>query len=157
MSLLKRLFGLDATASLEQAGKYAKLGKLAMARLELEEALTVIPLADQEMRQKVNVELDRILQLEQADVMGKVEEALKMGDSQKARYFLNVALSRHEAGSAEHQQLLERLRTIPESPEEAQLEDELDSFLRAEVGVNFLDRQRKLEFWKSGFPPYKEE
>jgi len=25
------------------------------------------------------------------------------------------------------------------------------------VGISFLDRQRALEFWKSGFPPYKEE
>jgi tetratricopeptide (TPR) repeat protein len=157
MSLLKRLFGLDATQALEKAAKYEKLGKLALARLELEEVLTTIPLEDHDQRQKVNAELDRLLLLEPQDAIGKAEEALNAGDPRKARYYFNVALSRLEADSAESERLQERLRAIPESEEEAQMEDGLDSMLRAEVGVNFLDRQRKLEFWKSGFPPYKEE
>jgi len=46
---------------------------------------------------------------------------------------------------------------IPEGIEEAEIEDELEAILRADVGVSFLDRQRALEFWKSGFPPYREE
>ena len=38
------------------------------------------------------------------------------------------------------------------------MENELESKLfETDAGVDFVDRQRTLEFWKSGVPPYKEE
>ena len=56
-----------------------------------------------------------------------------------------------------YDRVLAQLNSIPEDSEEAAVVDELDNALRAEVGVDYLDRQRYLEFWKSGYPPYKEE
>jgi tetratricopeptide (TPR) repeat protein len=128
-----------------------------MARLELENALEMTGLRDEAQRKQINVLLDRIAMSDQEDTEAQAEEALRNGDHQKARYYLNVALSRLEEGSSEFDRIKSKLDFIPEGIEEAEIEDELETILRADVGVSFLDRQRALEFWKSGFPPYREE
>jgi tetratricopeptide (TPR) repeat protein len=157
MSLLKTLFGFDATASLQRAEKYEKIGKLGMAKLELEEALSNLSPGERVLREEINAALDRVIQQEKQNAVVQAESALAAGDTGQARYFYQVALASQEEGAPEYQTLKEKLEALPEGEEEAKIEDELDSILRAEVGINFLDRQRKLEFWKSGFPPYKEE
>jgi len=155
--MLRRVFALDVASHLEKAEKYEQLGKLGMARLELEEALEAIGLDGTVEREKVHARLDRIQAKEQEDAESRASEALARGDQKKARYYLNVALARLTEDDADYERLLEQLNSIPQDPEEAALADELDPMLQAEVGVDFLDRQRRLEFWKSGFPPYKEE
>lgn len=157
MSLLRQLLGLDVASCLQRAEKYERIGKLRMARLELENALEMAGLRDQAQKQRINALLDRISLTEQEDAEARAEEALKEGENQKARYYLNVALSKLEEGSPEFDRIRSKLDVIPEGTEEAEIEDELETILRADVGVSFLDRQRALEFWKSGFPPYKEE
>ena len=37
------------------------------------------------------------------------------------------------------------------------MDDELENLLTDEAGVDFVERQGALEFWKSGFPPYKQD
>ena len=157
MSLIRELLGLDANSCLQRAEKYEKTGKLRMARLELENALEMTGLRDEAQRKQINVLLDRIAMSDQEGTEAQAEEALRNGDHQKARYYLNVALSRLEEGSSEFDRIKSKLDFIPEGIEEAEIEDELEAILRADVGVSFLDRQRALEFWKSGFPPYREE
>jgi tetratricopeptide (TPR) repeat protein len=157
MSLFKSLFGFDAAASLERAKKYESLGKLDMARLELEDILSNLPPGEKELRGTVNTSLDRITRLENEDFLAQAEDAHTRGEFKRARYFFNAALAYRERGTPEYSALQEKLNAIPQDLEDAGIEDELDSILRADVGINFLDRQRALEFWKSGFPPYKEE
>jgi tetratricopeptide (TPR) repeat protein len=157
MSLFKTIFGFNAATSLERAEKYEKLGKLDMARLELEEALSNLPPGEREFRETINSRLDRIVRQESEDSLAQAENALAHGEVRRARFYLNVAQARQAEGTPEYQAIQEKLNKLPQDLEEAGIEDELDSMLRAEVGINFLDRQRKLEFWKSGFPPYKEE
>ena len=157
MSLIRELLGLDVASCLQRAQKYEKIGKLRMARLELENALEMTGLRDEAQRKQINVLLDRIAMSDQEGTEAQAEEALRNGDHQKARYYLNVALSRLEEGSSEFDRIKSKLDFIPEGIEEAEIEDELEAILRADVGVSFLDRQRALEFWKSGFPPYREE
>jgi tetratricopeptide (TPR) repeat protein len=157
MSLIKRLFGLDVASYLQRAEKYEEVGKLGMARLELERALEIASLEDVAQREQINRLLDRISAKEQDDAESRAQEALQKGNRKEARYYLNVALSKLEEGSPKFHELKNRLDSIPEDIDEAKVEDELDTVLKAEVGVDFLDRQRTLEFWKSGFPPYKEE
>ena len=157
MSLIRELLGLDANSCLQRAEKYEKTGKLRMARLELENALEMVGLRDEAQRKQINALLDGISLRDQEDAEAQAEAALKNSDHQKARYYFNVALSRLEEGSSEFDRIKSKLDSIPRRIEEAESEDELETILRADVGVSFLDRQRALEFWKSGFPPYKEE
>jgi tetratricopeptide (TPR) repeat protein len=157
MSLIKRLFGFDVASYLHRAEKYEEVGKLGMARLELERALEIASLEDVSQREQVNRILDRISTKEQGDAESRAQEALQKGNNKEARYYFNVALSRLDEGSPHFHELKDQLESIPEDIEEAEAIGELDTILKAEVGVDFLDRQRSLEFWKSGFPPYKEE
>jgi tetratricopeptide (TPR) repeat protein len=157
LDLLRELLGWDVEGCLQRAEKYERIGKLGMARLELENALEVASLKNEAQRRQINERLDRILSEEQKDLESQAQDALSRGDSQRARYFLNAALSKLEEGNPEFDRVAAKLDSIPESSEEAEVEDELNVILRADVGVRFLDQQRALEFWKSGFPPYKEE
>jgi tetratricopeptide (TPR) repeat protein len=157
MSLFKTLFGFDATASMERAEKYERLGKLDMARLELEDALSNLPPGEREVRGTINAALDRIFRHEDEDSLARAEEALARGELKQARYFFNAALAHQPEGTPVYLALQEKLNAVPQDMEDAGIEDELDSTLRAEVGIDFLGRQRTLEFWKSGYPPYKEE
>ena len=157
MSFLKRLFGADVASHLARAEKYERLGKLGMARFELDRALEAVSLEDSDRREQIHVSIDRLTQREQEDAETQAREALTHGDSKKARYYLNVALSKLEEGSPAYQNLQSQLEAIPEGPEEAELEDELEVLLTPEAGIDFVERQRALEFWKSGFPPYKED
>jgi tetratricopeptide (TPR) repeat protein len=157
MSFLKRLFGLDVNEHMERANKYVQIGKLGMARLELEQCLELATVHDPKIREKVNLQLDQLTAREQVDAKARAQEALELGDTRKSRYFLNVALAKVEEGSPAYDQLMFQLNSLPEDPDERRLEEELGDILSAEAGVNFVGRQRALEFWKSGFPPYKEE
>lgn len=157
MSLFKTLFGFDAAASMERAEKYERLGKLDMAQLELEETLSNLPLGEKDLRGTINTALDRICRLGKEDSLAQAEGALARGEFKQARYFFNAALARQAEGTPDYLALQEKLNAVPQDMEDAGIEDELDSILRADVGIDFLDRQRTLEFWKSGFPPYKEE
>ncbi len=154
---MRKLFGLDAAAHSERAAKYERIGKLGMARLELEQALEAISLTDAKGREKINQSLDRLTLLEQEDAESRIDTALSHDDLKSARYYLNVALSKLDEGHPAYQRMAEILDSLPEDQEEAALVDELSDILKADVGVDFLDRQRALEFWKSGFPPYKED
>lgn len=154
---MRKLFGLDAAAHMERAGKYERIGKLGMARLELEQALETVGLGDTKGRDEINHSLDRLALLEQEDAESRAATALSQGDQKLARYYLNMALSKLEEGHPSYQRVVSKLDSLPEDPEEAALSDELSDILKADVGVDFLDRQRALEFWKSGFAPYKEE
>jgi tetratricopeptide (TPR) repeat protein len=157
MSFIRRLLGLDVTAHLQRAEQYERIGKLGMARLELEKCLEIVGADSREGREGINAKLDQLTALEQEDAEARAQEAMKAGDPRKARYYLNVALSKLEEGSPAHDSLMVQLHSLPVAPEEAQLESELEAVLRADAGVDFVDRQRTLEFWKSGFPPYREE
>jgi tetratricopeptide (TPR) repeat protein len=108
-------------------------------------------------RERINARLDQLTAKEQVDAEARAQEAVKSGDYRKARYYFNVALSRLDEGSAGFNDLMIQMNSLPEDPEEAKLDNELDTVLRTDAGVDFVDRQRTLEFWKSGVPPYKEE
>ena len=157
MSFLRKLFGMDAGAYIQRARKYEQIGKFGMARLECERAAELIEHQDPASQEELKTILDRIAAKEKEDAELSAQEALKSGDLKKARYFLNIAISKLEEGSAAYNDLLIQRNSIPEDSEEAAVEDELQSLLRTEPGVSFVDRQRTLEFWKSGFPPYKED
>jgi tetratricopeptide (TPR) repeat protein len=157
MSFIKKLFGLDVVAHLELAEKYERAGKLGMARLELERALEIGAAGSPAERERINARLAELASKEQEDGETRAQEALRAGDYRKARYYLNAALSKLEEGSPAYNNLIVQLNSLPEDPDADQLESELATVLRADAGVDFVDRQRTLEFWKSGFPPYKEE
>ncbi len=157
MSFFKKLFGLDVTSHVERAEKYERIGKLGMAKFELEQALDQVGWESNAQREQINAFLDRIELKEQEDAEARAQEALTNVDNKKARYYLNVALSKLDEESPAYDRLLAQLNRIPEEVEEAEIEDELETILRVETGVDFVDRQRALEFWKSGFPPYKED
>jgi tetratricopeptide (TPR) repeat protein len=157
MSFLRKLLGTDAGAYIQRARKYEQIGKFGMARLECERAAELIGHQDPASQSELKTILDRIAVKEKENAELGVQEALKSGDLKKARYYLNVAISKLEEGSAAYNDLLIQRNSIPEDSEEAAVEDELQSLLRSEPGVSFVDRQRTLEFWKSGFPPYKED
>ena len=157
MSFLNKLFEGDAASHLTRAEKYERLGKLGMARLELDRALEAVSWDNSIQREQIHASIDRLIKQEQEDAEAKVREALQQGDSKKARYHLNVALSKVEAGTPNHEDLQRRLKMIPLSSEESKLEQELEPLLNSEAGIDFVDRQRALEFWKSGYPPYKED
>jgi len=157
MSFLKRLFETDAASHLARAEKYERLGKLGMARLELDRALESVGWENSNLREQIHASIDRLARQEQQDAEARAREALSQGDSKKARYYLNIALSKLTEGSPAYEEIQNRLEAIPIDPAEAEMEDDLDPLLKSEAGIDFVDRQRALEFWKSGFPPYKEE
>jgi tetratricopeptide (TPR) repeat protein len=157
MNFLKRLFEADAASHLERAEKYERLGKLGMARLELDRALEATSWDDSVQRDQIHGCIDRLTRQEQEDAESQAREALKRGDSKKARYHLNIALSKVQEGSVACEDLQKQLEAIPVGSEESDLEKELEPFLNSEAGIDFVERQRALEFWKSGFPPYKED
>jgi tetratricopeptide (TPR) repeat protein len=128
-----------------------------MARLELERAAEVVALDRSREKQEIETRLAMLTAKEQEDAEARVQEALETGDHRKARYYLNVALSKVEEGSPAYNKLILQLNSIPEDPEEERLERDLATVLSPDAGVDFVDRQRTLEFWKSGFPPYKEQ
>ena len=99
MSLIKRLFGLDVAAHLEQSGTYERSGKLGMAQLELERALEIAGPALTEQREEINTRMDALAAKQHEDAEARALEALRAGDHQQARYHLNVALSKLEEGS----------------------------------------------------------
>jgi len=150
MSLIKRLFGLDVAAHLERAEKYERSGKLGMAQLELERALEIAGPSATEQREQINARMDALAAKQHEDAETRGLEALRAGDHQQARYHFNVALSKLEEGSPAYNRILDRLNSLPEEPNESTL-------FGTDAGVDFVDRQRTLEFWKSGVPPYKEE
>lgn len=154
MSLIKRLFGLDVASHLERAEKYERAGKLGMAQLELERALEIAGVADAGQREQINARMDALAAKQNEDAETRAFEALRAGDHQQARYHFNVALSKLEEGSPAYNRILDRLNLLPEEPNENGLESKL---FGTDAGVDFVDRQRTLEFWKSGVPPYKEE
>jgi hypothetical protein len=73
MSLIRRLFGLDVASHLQRAEKYEEVGKLGMARLELERALEIASLEDDAQREQVNRVLDRISTKEQEDAESRAQ------------------------------------------------------------------------------------
>jgi tetratricopeptide (TPR) repeat protein len=157
MGFISRLFESDAASHMARAEKYERLGKLGMARLELDQALEAIGLEDSAQREQINASIDRLTQLEKEDAASSARQALSSGDSKNARYHLNIALSKLDKESPAYQEYQRQLDAIPSSPEEDEMADDLDTLLRVETGVDFFERQRALEFWKSGFPPYKED
>jgi tetratricopeptide (TPR) repeat protein len=154
MSLMKRLFGMDVASHLARADKYEQAGKLGMAQLELERAMDIAGAADPAQRQQINSRMDSLATKQNVDAETRGLEALKAGDPQQARYHFNVALSKLEEDSPTYKRILTQLNSLPEEPIESELEGKL---FGTDAGVDFVDRQRTLEFWKSGFPPYKEE
>jgi tetratricopeptide (TPR) repeat protein len=157
MSIFRKLFGLDVADHLQKAQNYERAGKFGMARFELETCLDLIGVDSAAEREQINAELDALTAKEQVDAESRAEDALTAGDFRRARYFLNIALSKWQEGSGEHQRLMAKLNSLPEDLEAARLENEIETLLRADTGIDFVDRQRTLEFWKSGFPPYREE
>jgi len=153
MSLIRRLFGLDAATHLERAEKYERSGKLGMAQLELEQALDIGG-PDAELRQQINARMDALAARRHEDAETQALEALRAGDTQQARYHFNVALSKLEEGSPAYNRVLDRLNSLQQEPNESAPESAL---FETNAGVHFVNRQRTLEFWKSGVPPYKEE
>lgn len=130
MSFLKRLFGSDVNEHLQRADKYVQIGKLGMARLELEQCLELASVDDPKIRDKVNLQLDQLTAREQIDAQARAQEALELGDTRKARYFLNVALSKVEEGSPVYDQLMFQLNSLPRDPEERRLEEEFGRHLQ---------------------------
>jgi tetratricopeptide (TPR) repeat protein len=157
MSFLRKLLGLDAGACIEKARKYEQMGKLGMARLECERAAELIENRDPVSKEELNSLLNQIAARDQEDAEYKAKDALRTGELKKARYYFNVAISKLQEGSPAYNDLVIQKNSIPEDSEEAAIEDDLQTLLRTEPGVSFVDRQRTLEFWKSGFPPYKED
>jgi tetratricopeptide (TPR) repeat protein len=154
MSLIKRLFGMDVASHLARADKYEQAGKLGMAQLELERAMDIAGAADPAQREQINARMDALAARQHEDAEARALEALKAGDHQQARYHFNVALSKLGEDSPAHNRILAQLDSLPEEPIESELQGKL---FGTDAGVDFVDRQRTLEFWKSGFPPYKEE
>jgi len=150
MSLIRRLLGMDLASHLERAERWARAGKLGMAQLEYERALEIAAAADAEQREQINARMDALAARQQEDAEARALEALKAGNHEQARYHFNVALSKLEEGSPAYNSILTQLKSLPEEPIESKLFD-------TDAGIDFVDRQRTLEFWKSGFPPYKEE
>ena len=150
MSLIKRLFGLDVASHLDRAEKWERAGKLGMAQLELERAMEIAGAVDAERREQINARMDALAARQHEDAEARALEALKAGDHQQARYHFNVALSKLEEDSPSYSRILAQLNSLPEEPIESKL-------FGTDAGIDFVDRQRTLEFWKSGFPPYKEE
>lgn len=153
MSLIKRLFGLDVASHLERADRYERAGKIGMAQLELE-GLFEIAGPDDALRKQINARMDALAEKLQEDAEARGVEALKAGNLQQARYYFNVALSKLGEESPAGKRILELLSSLPDEPIEGNLENVL---FGTDAGVDFVDRQRTLEFWKSGFPPYKED
>ena len=154
MSLIKRLFGLDVASHLERAERYEQAGKLGMAQLELERALEIAGPAHDEQWEQINARMDAVAAKQHEDAEARGLEALKAGNHQQARYHFNIALSNLEENSPAFTRILDRLNSLPEGTAEDELESKL---FGTDAGVDFVDRQRTLEFWKSGVPPYKEE
>ena len=154
MSLIKRLFGSDLASHLERAEKWERAGKLGMAQLEYERALEIGGATDAAQRAQINAKMDALAARQHEDAEARALEALKAGNDQQARYHFNVALSKLEEDSPVYKRILTQLNSLPEDPMENELEGKL---FETDAGVDFVDRQRTLEFWKSGFPPYKEE
>src|SRR5262249_13307280 len=109
MSFLKRLFEGDTASYLERAEKYERLGKLGMSRLELDRALEAVSWDDSALREQIHASIDRLTKQEQQDAESQAREALKQGDSKKARYYLNIALSKVREGSPAYKNLREQL------------------------------------------------
>ncbi|HEU0005169.1 MAG TPA: tetratricopeptide repeat protein [Terriglobia bacterium] len=154
MSLIKRLFGLDVASHLDRAEKWERAGKLGMAQLELERAMEIAGAVDAEQREQINARMDALAARQHEDAEARALEALKAGNHEQARYHFNVALSKLEEDSPSYSRILTQLNSLPEEPIESELESKL---FGTDAGIDFVDRQRTLEFWKSGFPPYKEE
>ena len=154
MSLIRRLFGLDVASHLERAEKYERSGKLGMAQLELERALDIAGPSATEQREQINARMDALAAKRHEDAETRALEALRADDPQKASYHFNVALSKLEEGSPAYNRVLDRLNSLPKEPNEIGVDSAL---FGTNAGVDFVDRQRTLEFWKSGVPPYKEE
>ena len=154
MSLIKRLFGLDVASHLDRAEKWERAGKLGMAQLELERAMEIAGAADPEQREQINARMDALAAKQHEDAEARALEAVKAGDHQQARYHFNVALSKLEEDSPAYNRILDQLNSLPEEPMRASWKSKL---FGTDAGIDFVDRQRTLEFWKSGFPPYKEE
>jgi len=150
MSLIRRLLGMDLASHLERAERWARAGKLGMAQLEYERALEIAAAADAEQREQINARMDALAARQQEDAEARALEALKAGNHEQARYHFNVAVSKLEEGSPAYNSILTQLKSLHEEPIESKLFD-------TDAGIDFVDRQRTLEFWKSGFPPYKEE
>ena len=153
MSLIKRLFGMDLASHLERAEKWERTGKLGMAQLEYERAIDIIGATDPAQREQINARMDALAGRQHEDAEARALEALKAGDHPQARNHFNVALSKLEEDSPAYNRILTQLDSLPE-PIESELEGKL---FGTDAGIDFVDRQRTLEFWKSGFPPYKEE
>src|SRR2546422_11586312 len=98
MSFMKRLFEADTASHLARAEKYERLGKLGIARLELDRALEAVSWEDSVRREQIHASIDRLTQQEQEDAEARAREALRHGDFKKARYYLHVALSKLEEG-----------------------------------------------------------
>jgi len=125
-----------------------------MAQLEYERAIEIAGAADPAQREQINLKMDALVARQHEDAEARALEALKAGDHQQARYHFNVALSKLEEDSPAYNRILTQLNSLPEEPIENGLESKL---FGTDAGIDFVDRQRTLEFWKSGFPPYKEE
>src|SRR5262249_23843322 len=149
MSLVKKLFGLYVASHLERAEKYERAGKLGMAQLELERALEIVNQAEREEWEQINSRIDALssTHLEHAETRGL--ESLKAVHHQQPRDDFNVALCKLEEGSSDFHRILERLGSLPEESNENGLESTL---FGTDAGIDFVDRQRTLEFWKSGVP-----
>jgi len=141
---------MDLASHLERAEKWERAGKLGMAQLEYERAIEIAAAADAEQREQINARMDALAARQQEDAEARALEALKAGNHEQARYHFNVALSKLEEGSPACNSILAQLNSLPEEPIESKL-------FGTDAGIDFVDRQRTLEFWKSGFPPYKEE
>src|SRR5262245_41032513 len=144
MSLIKRLFGLDVTSHLERAERYERAGKLGMAQLELEQALEIAGATDPAEREQINARMDSLAARLQEDAERRGLEALKAGNPQQARYYFNVALSKLEEDSPVYNQILEKLNTLPEEPDEEGLEGIL---FATDAGGDLVERQRNVGFW----------
>jgi tetratricopeptide (TPR) repeat protein len=154
MSLIKRLLGMDLASHLERAEKWERAGKLGMAQLEYERAIEIAAAADAEQREQINARMDALAARQHEDAEARALEALKAGNPEQARYHFNVALSKLEEDNPAYSRILTQLNSLPEEPMDSELESKL---FGTDAGIDFVDRQRTLEFWKSGFPPYKEE
>jgi len=125
-----------------------------MAQLEYERAIDIIGATDPAQREQINARMDALAARQHEHAEARALEALKAGDHPQARYHFNVALSKLEEDSPAYNRILTQLDSLPEEPIESELESKL---FGTDAGIDFVDRQRTLEFWKSGFPPYKEE
>src|SRR5262245_15915606 len=109
MRFLKRLFETDVPFHLARAERYERMVRLGIARLELDQALESVGISDAARRAEINAFLDRLAQREQDDAEAQPREALEQGDSKKARYCLNVVLSKVEESSPAYRNLQNQL------------------------------------------------